>query len=40
MLKGREWMAGPKRLPHEPVPHEAAPACDYEGRPATGKRPA
>ncbi len=26
MLKGREWLAGPELLPHEPTPHEAQPA--------------
>jgi sulfide:quinone oxidoreductase len=26
MLKGREWLAGPERLPHAPTPHEAQPA--------------
>ena len=26
MLKGREWLAGPEMLPHEPTPHEAQPA--------------
>ncbi len=28
MLKGREWLAGPELLPHEPTPHEAQPAQD------------
>jgi hypothetical protein len=27
MLKGREWLAEPKLLPHEPASHEAPPAC-------------
>jgi sulfide:quinone oxidoreductase len=27
MLKGREWLAAPKILPHQPQPHEAAAAC-------------
>ncbi len=26
MLKGREWLAEPQLLPHEPTPHEAQPA--------------
>lgn len=26
MLKGREWLAGPQHLPHEPQPHEASRA--------------
>jgi sulfide:quinone oxidoreductase len=26
MLKGREWLAEPELLPHEPTPHEAQPA--------------
>jgi sulfide:quinone oxidoreductase len=26
MLKGREWLAAPELLPHEPTPHEAQPA--------------
>lgn len=26
MLKGREWLAGPKLLPHAPAPHHAAEA--------------
>lgn len=26
MLKGREWLAAPERLPHEPAPHEAGQA--------------
>jgi sulfide:quinone oxidoreductase len=29
MLKGREWLAGPTILPHEPGAHEAQAACDY-----------
>jgi len=33
MLRGREWLAEPKLLPHEPLPHEAAGACDFETRP-------
>jgi sulfide:quinone oxidoreductase len=32
MLKGREWLAKPARLPHDPVAHEAREACDYEGK--------
>ncbi|MBL8707981.1 MAG: TIGR01244 family phosphatase [Rhodospirillaceae bacterium] len=27
MLKGREWLAKPTILPHQPQPHEAAAAC-------------
>lgn len=30
MLRGREWLAEPKMLPHEPLPHEAAAACNFE----------
>ncbi|MDH3641051.1 MAG: bifunctional protein tyrosine phosphatase family protein/NAD(P)/FAD-dependent oxidoreductase [Gammaproteobacteria bacterium] len=26
MLKGREWLAAPTRLPHNPTPHDAEPA--------------
>ncbi|MCC2662493.1 MAG: family phosphatase [Geminicoccaceae bacterium] len=29
MLKGREWLAKPAVLPHEPGAHEAQAACDY-----------
>jgi sulfide:quinone oxidoreductase len=29
MLKGREWLAAPERLPHEPGTHEAQEACDF-----------
>ncbi|HEX6142281.1 MAG TPA: TIGR01244 family sulfur transferase [Geminicoccaceae bacterium] len=29
MLKGREWLAKPQILPHEPGVHEAQEACDY-----------
>ncbi|HEX6114894.1 MAG TPA: TIGR01244 family sulfur transferase [Geminicoccaceae bacterium] len=29
MLKGREWLAKPTVLPHEPGAHEAQAACDY-----------
>ncbi|WP_022962750.1 bifunctional protein tyrosine phosphatase family protein/NAD(P)/FAD-dependent oxidoreductase [Halopseudomonas pelagia] len=29
MLRGREWLAKPKRLPHEPAAVEAAAACDF-----------
>jgi sulfide:quinone oxidoreductase len=29
MLKGREWLAKPTILPHEPGAHEAQAACDY-----------
>jgi sulfide:quinone oxidoreductase len=27
MLKGREWLAAPRILPHQPQPHEAPAAC-------------
>jgi len=27
-----EWLAEPKMLPHEPLPHEAAAACNFEAR--------
>ncbi len=30
MLKGREWLVEPERLPHEPTAHEAQPACATE----------
>ena len=33
MLKGREWLAGPRILPHQPTAHEAQDACD-DGSPA------
>lgn len=29
MLRGREWLAEPKRLPHEPLAVEAPAACDF-----------
>ena len=29
MLKGHEWMAQPKLLPHAPGSHETQAACDY-----------
>lgn len=29
MLKGREWLAAPKLLPHAPGSHEAQAACDF-----------
>lgn len=29
MLKGREWLAKPTVLPHEPGAHDAQAACDY-----------
>ncbi len=32
MLKGREWLARPTRLPHPPRPHEAAGALEEEPR--------
>jgi len=38
MLKGREWLAGPTLLPHEPTPHEAQPACATEPPLARGVR--
>jgi sulfide:quinone oxidoreductase len=40
MLKGREWLARPTVLPHEPGVHEAPAACDYEPphRRAVGRR--
>lgn len=31
MMKGHEWLAKPKMLAHEPLPHEAEAACDFEG---------
>ena len=33
MLRGREWLAEPKRLPHEPLPVEASAACDFGQEP-------
>ncbi|WP_150302607.1 hypothetical protein [Pseudomonas saliphila] len=33
MLRGREWMAKPKRLPHEPVAVEPSAACDVGKEP-------
>lgn len=33
MLRGREWLAEPKRLPHEPLAVEAPAACDFEQEP-------
>ncbi len=30
MLKGREWLAKPEMLPHEPGRHDAVAACDYD----------
>ncbi len=33
MLRGREWLAEPKMLPHEPLAHEAADACNFETKP-------
>jgi sulfide:quinone oxidoreductase len=30
MLKGHEWMATPKRLPHQPTAQEAAAACNFD----------
>ncbi|GAA0579050.1 hypothetical protein GCM10009416_16900 [Craurococcus roseus] len=29
MLKGREWLAAPRLLPHPPRPHEVAAAADF-----------
>ncbi|MGQ7957852.1 TIGR01244 family sulfur transferase [Pseudomonas sp. SP16.1] len=29
MLRGREWLAEPKCLPHQPLPVEAPAACDF-----------
>ena len=29
MLRGREWLAEPNRLPHEPLAVEAPAACDF-----------
>ncbi len=34
VLKGREWLAEPQILPHEPKAHEAQPACDFAEAPA------
>jgi sulfide:quinone oxidoreductase len=36
MLKGREWLAEPTRLPHEPQPHEAGAALADGGAPGAG----
>jgi len=33
MLRGREWLAEPKRLPHEPAAVEAPAACDFGKEP-------
>lgn len=33
MLRGHEWLAAPKRLPHEPLPVEAPAACDFGKEP-------
>jgi sulfide:quinone oxidoreductase len=33
MLRGHEWLAGPKRLPHEPLPVDAPAACDFGKEP-------
>ncbi|KFJ90971.1 beta-lactamase [Pseudomonas sp. 1-7] len=30
MLRGREWLAEPQHLPHEPLPVEAPAACNFE----------
>jgi len=32
MLRGHEWLAGPKLLPHEPLAHEAAGACNFDAK--------
>ncbi len=37
MLKGREWLAGPKLLPHRPTQFEAREACDFKESPAPAK---
>jgi sulfide:quinone oxidoreductase len=37
MLKGREWLAKPQRLPHQPTAHEAAAACDFSDSAASSK---
>ena len=29
MLKGREWLAKPQRLPHQPTAQDTPPACDF-----------
>jgi sulfide:quinone oxidoreductase len=36
MLRGREWLAKPKLLPHAPAPHEAPEAFDFKGAPPAG----
>ena len=33
MLRGHEWLAAPKLLPHEPLAHEAAGACNFDAKP-------
>jgi len=33
MLKGKEYLAGPKVLPHRPAGHEAQDACDFDEKP-------
>ncbi|HWA49093.1 MAG TPA: TIGR01244 family sulfur transferase [Dongiaceae bacterium] len=33
MLRGREWLAEPKMLPHEPLAHEATTACNFDAKP-------
>jgi len=33
MLRGREWLAHPKHLPHEPLAVEAPAACDFGKEP-------
>lgn len=38
MLRGREWLAEPRLIPHDPQPHEAQPACDF-GKVAAGGTP-
>lgn len=32
MLKGDEFLAGPRLLPHAPTAHEAQPACDFKDK--------
>ena len=37
MLKGREWLALPERLPHEPVGHAVEEACKSRPETPTGR---
>ena len=30
LLKGREWLASPQVLPHQPTPHEVQVACNFQ----------